>query len=126
MHAGSNESSRTELIFAYQGALIGLQLSYFKLLYLSFLTVRNKRTGWCATVGVRMKTYSSPLHFLVRILSKPDPKLRTNGMALKDSSRSPHVLLVGVRSPGDQLHVVAIKSFEPNEEYRIRPPYSSS
>jgi hypothetical protein len=73
-----------------------------------------------------MKIFFNPLHFVGRVFSKPDSELLANGGVLKDSSRSQRVLLVGLRSPGDQLHVVAIKPFQSNEESRSGPPFSSS
>jgi hypothetical protein len=73
-----------------------------------------------------MKIFFNPVRFVVRVLSKPDPKLSANGVLLKDSSQSQRILLVGVRSPGDQLHVVAIKPFQSNEQSHSLPPFSSS
>jgi hypothetical protein len=73
-----------------------------------------------------MKIFFNPLHFVVRVFSKPDPGLSANGVVFKDSARSRRVLLVGLRSPGDQLQVVAIKPFQSDEESRSGPPFSSS
>jgi hypothetical protein len=116
-----------ELFHAYQGALINSQLFFFELYIIAICSLnRARRLERAATVTIPMKIFFNPLHFVGRVFSKPDPEFSAKGAVFKDSAQSQRVLLVGFRSPGDQLHVVAIKPFQSNEESRSRPPFSSS
>ncbi len=59
-----------------------------------------------------MKILFSLYRCIARALSAPDPKDQGKGENLRDLARSKQLLLIGLRSPGDHLHVVAIKPFD--------------
>lgn len=72
-----------------------------------------------------MKIIFYVCHFLPRILSRPECEVPANGNLLRDSSSSEHILLIGVRSPGDRLHVVAIEPGDANKLGRSIGPDAS-
>jgi hypothetical protein len=57
-----------------------------------------------------MKIFLNLSRFVARVFSGPDFEVLGQGKLAKDSPHSERVLLIGLRSPGDQLHVVAIKT----------------
>jgi hypothetical protein len=50
-----------------------------------------------------------------RIIAEPAAQAPSGGSILNESPRAEHILLFGLRSPGDQLHVVAIRSYQVNQ-----------
>jgi hypothetical protein len=62
-----------------------------------------------------MKIFFNLSRFITRDHSGPDPMVLGNAELLRDSSKSADILLIGLRSPGDQLQIVAIKSCQSNE-----------
>jgi hypothetical protein len=50
-----------------------------------------------------------------RVCSEAYAELQSGGDILKDSPRAERILLFGLRSPGDQLQVVAIRPSQANE-----------
>ena len=50
-----------------------------------------------------------------RLSSEAHAEDQSGGNILKDSPRAERILLFGLRSPGDQLHVVAIRANHANE-----------
>jgi hypothetical protein len=72
-----------------------------------------------------MKIIFYVCHFMPRILARPELEVPANGNLLRDSPSSGYILLIGVRSPGDQLHVVAIKPGDADKPCREMPPDSS-
>jgi hypothetical protein len=63
----------------------------------------------------QMKILFSLSRFIARDDEGPAPETPVNDEVLRDSSRSAPILLFGLRSPGDQLQVVAIKPCQSNE-----------
>jgi hypothetical protein len=63
----------------------------------------------------QMKIKFYGCHFLPRAISRFECEVPADGNLLRDSPSSVHILLIGVRSPGDQLHVVAIKPCDADE-----------
>jgi hypothetical protein len=71
------------------------------------------------TIISYMKIFFNLSRFIARDHAGPDPMVPDNAELLRDSSRSAHLLLIGLRSPGDQLQVVAIKPCQLNELGRV-------
>lgn len=62
-----------------------------------------------------MKIFFDLSRFITRDHFGPDPVVPGDAELLRDSSRSARILLIGLRSPGDQLQIVAIKPCQSNE-----------
>jgi hypothetical protein len=58
-----------------------------------------------------MKFVNDLCQFISEIPSGPEREISSNGDHSADPSRLEHVMLIGLRSPGDQLQVVAIRSW---------------
>jgi hypothetical protein len=69
-----------------------------------------------------MKIFFNLSRFVTRVVAGPDFEDPGRGKPSQESPCSEGVLLIGLRSPGDQLHVVAIKPFRAREPSRSVAP----
>jgi hypothetical protein len=80
------------------------------------VTGRTREPDDAAKASIRrsMNIFIYPQHFFPEILTRPEGSVRASDNLVRDPPCVADMILIGVRSPSDQLQVVAIKACYPH------------